>query len=115
MITTLLHPVRRALAVRQPATADPPPVLAFPRDPNPYLELLYGELRRRGADVAYIGRATSSQSLNALLLPAELALGRLRGARASCTSTGCSHSASRGLGAGARCGGSRTRCSPRCW
>ena len=81
VITTLLHPVRRALAVRQPATADPPRVLAFPRDPNPYLELLYGELRRRGADVAYIGGATPSQSLNALLLPAELALGRLRGAR----------------------------------
>jgi glycosyltransferase involved in cell wall biosynthesis len=79
--TGLLQPIRRALAARPPAATWPPRVLAFPRDPNPYLELLYGELRRRRAEVAYVGDATSSQTLNLLLLPLELARGRLRGAR----------------------------------
>jgi glycosyltransferase involved in cell wall biosynthesis len=81
MIAPLLHPVRRALAACRPAAAEPRRVLAFPRDPNPYLELLYGELRRRGTEVDYIGGATRSKSLNALLLPLELVLGRARGAR----------------------------------
>ena len=102
VITTLLHPVRRALAVRQPATAGPPRVLAFPRDPNPYLELLYGELRRRGADVAYVGGATPSQSAERAA-PARRAGARAASAaRACCTSTGCSRSASPGRLAGAQ-------------
>lgn len=81
MMATLLHPLRRALAVAAPVAGGPPRVLAFPEDPNPYPEILYAELRRHHTDVAYVGRATPSQSLNALLLPFELALGRLRGAR----------------------------------
>lgn len=56
-------------------------VLAFPRDPNPYQELLHAELQRRDAGVAYVGDETPSQSVNMLLLPAMIALGRLRGAR----------------------------------
>ncbi len=76
-MATLLHPLRRARAER----AWPPAVLAFPRDPNPYLELLHGELRRRGAVVTYVGGGTRSQSLNVLGLPFVLVAARLRGAR----------------------------------
>jgi glycosyltransferase involved in cell wall biosynthesis len=63
------------------STGAPLRVLAFPRDPNPYQELLYTELRRRSAVVSYIGGETPSQSLNVLLLPLTIVLGRLRGAR----------------------------------
>jgi glycosyltransferase involved in cell wall biosynthesis len=56
-------------------------VLSFPRDPNPYQELLHDELRRRGALVSYLGSETPSQSLNVALLPLRIAIGRLRGAR----------------------------------
>ena len=56
-------------------------LLSIPRDANPYQENLYGELRRRGLRVAYLGAPTPSATLNWLLLPAELALRWLRGWR----------------------------------
>ncbi|GAA0964285.1 glycosyltransferase [Actinocorallia libanotica] len=56
-------------------------LLAFPRDDNPYQELLYTELRRHGVRVRYLGELTPSRTLNVLLLPLELAWQRLRGAR----------------------------------
>jgi glycosyltransferase involved in cell wall biosynthesis len=56
-------------------------VLALPRDPNPYQELLHAALRERGIQVAYLGRSTPLQSLNVLLLPFELAARRATGAR----------------------------------
>ncbi|GAA3211433.1 glycosyltransferase [Nonomuraea helvata] len=56
-------------------------VLVFPRDSNPYQDLLYGELRGIGVRVHYLGELTSSHTLNLLLLPAELAVRRLAGAR----------------------------------
>lgn len=56
-------------------------ILAFPRDPNPYQRLLYAEMERLGAQVRYLGRLTPSRTLNILLLPAEMAVRRARGAR----------------------------------
>jgi glycosyltransferase involved in cell wall biosynthesis len=57
-------------------------ILVLPRnDTNPYQELLYEEFRRRGVEVTYIGSATPSYTLNQLLLPVELVIGRLTGAR----------------------------------
>lgn len=56
-------------------------VLAIPRDPTPYLELLYQALRRRGDEVRYAATLTPSRSLNLLLLPCELAAMRLKGYR----------------------------------
>jgi glycosyltransferase involved in cell wall biosynthesis len=57
-------------------------ILAYPRDDqNPYQRLLYGELRRHGAQVSYLGQLTSSHTLNLLLLPAELVAHRAAGAR----------------------------------
>src|SRR3954452_17492458 len=56
-------------------------MLVLPRDDNPYQELLYGELRRRGVRVRYVGRLTPSHTLNLLLLLFELAGCRMAGAR----------------------------------
>jgi glycosyltransferase involved in cell wall biosynthesis len=56
-------------------------VLALPRDPNPYQELLYGACAARGVRTRYVGELTPSHSLNLLLLPLELALLRLAGWR----------------------------------
>lgn len=56
-------------------------VLVFPRDPNPYQELLYAEAEALGAEVAYLGRVTRLGSLNLLLLPVELVVRRISGAR----------------------------------
>lgn len=56
-------------------------ILVFPRDQNPYQELLYGEMERLGARISYLGRLTPSRSCNLLLLPLELAARRLTGAR----------------------------------
>ena len=56
-------------------------VLALPRDPNPYQGLLYGEMRRLGVRVSYIGEPTRSQTLNLLLLPLQVVAGRIAGAR----------------------------------
>jgi glycosyltransferase involved in cell wall biosynthesis len=59
----------------------PVKVLAIPRDPTPYQELLYRALRRRGTPVRYAATLTGSRSLNLLALPLELAAMRLRGYR----------------------------------
>jgi glycosyltransferase involved in cell wall biosynthesis len=56
-------------------------ILAFPRDPNPYQRLLYAEMERLGVQVRYLGQLTPSRTLNILLLPAEMAVRRARGAR----------------------------------
>lgn len=56
-------------------------VLAFPRDPNPYQQLLYQEAAELGAEVTYLGKVTPLSSLNLLLLPLELAVRRMSGAR----------------------------------
>ncbi|HLI61614.1 MAG TPA: glycosyltransferase family 4 protein [Solirubrobacteraceae bacterium] len=56
-------------------------IVAFPRDANPYQELLYGAMRALGDEVSYAGERTRSRSLNLLLMPLELALLRLRGVR----------------------------------
>ncbi|SPL94294.1 Glycosyl transferase, group 1 [[Actinomadura] parvosata subsp. kistnae] len=56
-------------------------VLVFPRDSNPYQDLLHGELRRAGVHVRHLGELTPSHTLNLLLLPVELAARRLGGAR----------------------------------
>lgn len=57
-------------------------ILVLPReDTNPYQDLLYGEMSRRGARVTYLGALTPSHTLNLLLLPLELVIRRLGGAR----------------------------------
>jgi glycosyltransferase involved in cell wall biosynthesis len=56
-------------------------ILAFPRDPNPYQELLYSEMEKLGARITYVGGVTPSHTLNLLLLPFELAARRVSGAR----------------------------------
>jgi glycosyltransferase involved in cell wall biosynthesis len=57
-------------------------ILVLPReDTNPYQELLYGEMRRRGARITYLASLTRSHTLNVLLLPLEIAVRRCFGAR----------------------------------
>ena len=56
-------------------------VLVLPRDTNPYQSLLYGEMRRLGVQVTYLGELTPIQTLNLLLLPLEVVVRRLTGAR----------------------------------
>ena len=57
-------------------------ILVLPRNSaNPYQELLYQEFRRRSVIVTYIGSLTPSYTLNQLLLPFELVINRLAGAR----------------------------------
>ncbi|HUZ38671.1 MAG TPA: glycosyltransferase family 4 protein [Streptosporangiaceae bacterium] len=57
-------------------------LLVLPREQSsPYQRLLYTELRRQGAAVSYLGELTPSHLLNLLLLPLELAVRRLGGAR----------------------------------
>jgi glycosyltransferase involved in cell wall biosynthesis len=57
-------------------------ILVLPREgTNPYQDLLYGEMQRRGAQIAYLGMLTPSQTLNLLLLPLEMAIRRAGGAR----------------------------------
>jgi glycosyltransferase involved in cell wall biosynthesis len=56
-------------------------VLAMPRDPNPYQELLHGRLRTRGVDVRYLEGPTRSHTVNLALGPLVLAWWRLRGYR----------------------------------
>jgi glycosyltransferase involved in cell wall biosynthesis len=62
-------------------SAPPFRMLAVPRDPNPYQETLYAEMRRLGVEVRYGATLTPSRTLNLLLLPAELAVARTRGWR----------------------------------
>ncbi len=57
-------------------------VLVLPRDnSNPYQALLYGEMRRHGVQVSYLGLLTPSYTLNLLLMPLELVAKRMAGAR----------------------------------
>ena len=57
-------------------------IAVLPRDAhNRYQQLLYSALRPLGVRVSYLGELTPSNSLNVLLLPAELALRRAAGAR----------------------------------
>jgi glycosyltransferase involved in cell wall biosynthesis len=56
-------------------------ILAFPRDTNPYQELLYAPMRAAGTTVAYLDGPTHSQTLNVLLIPIMLLLRRLQGYR----------------------------------
>ena len=57
-------------------------ILVLPReDTNLYQELLYQQMRRRGARVSYLAVLTPSHTLNLLLLPLELVIRRLGGAR----------------------------------
>lgn len=57
-------------------------ILVLPReDATPYQALLYAEMRRRGVCVRYLARLTPSHTLNLLLLPLELVVRRLSGAR----------------------------------
>ena len=57
-------------------------ILVLPREgTNPYQELLYREMRHRGARIIYLGGLTPSQTLNLLLLPLEMAVRRAGGAR----------------------------------
>ena len=56
-------------------------VLVLPRDPNPYQRLLYGEMERLGVQITYIGELTPSRTLNLLLLPLEVGVRRIAGAR----------------------------------
>jgi beta-1,4-mannosyltransferase len=56
-------------------------VLVTPKDDNPYLELLYGELALKGVEVAFLEGPTGSQTVNLLLSPLTLAWFRVRGYR----------------------------------
>jgi glycosyltransferase involved in cell wall biosynthesis len=56
-------------------------ILVFPRDTNPYQDSLYGEMQRLGAAAIYVGELTPVRSLNLLLLPLEVAVRRMEGAR----------------------------------
>ncbi|MFY0407337.1 glycosyltransferase family 4 protein [Solicola sp. PLA-1-18] len=55
--------------------------VAFPRDTNPYQDLLHGALAHEGVRVDYLPMPTPSRTLNLLLMPAVLAVLRLRGVR----------------------------------
>jgi len=56
-------------------------ILVFPRDGNPYQSFLYNEMCRHGVRVNYLGQLTPSHSLNILLLPLEIIVRRIFGAR----------------------------------
>jgi glycosyltransferase involved in cell wall biosynthesis len=55
-------------------------VLPFEKS-NPYQDLLYGAMHAHGVEISYLARLTPSKTVNILLLPAEMAVRRLRGAR----------------------------------
>ena len=56
-------------------------MLVFPWDPNPYQRLLYDEMQHLDVQVTYIGNLTPSRTLNLLLLPLEVLVYRIAGAR----------------------------------
>jgi glycosyltransferase involved in cell wall biosynthesis len=56
-------------------------ILVFPRDRNPYQGLLYDQMHHLGAQITYIGELTPSRTLNILLLPLEVGVRRVTGAR----------------------------------
>lgn len=55
-------------------------VLVFPKDANPYQELLYSEMRMLGVRITYLGVLTPFHGLNITLLPLETVVRRLFGA-----------------------------------
>ena len=56
-------------------------ILVFPKDQNPYQELLYSEMRKLGVRVTYLGRLTPFHGVSIALIPLETAIRRLLGAR----------------------------------
>jgi len=56
-------------------------IIVFPRDENPYQDLLYAAMSGFGVKASYLGELTPSRSLNTLLLPAEILMRRVAGAR----------------------------------
>ncbi len=56
-------------------------VLVVPRDPNPYQQLLYGQVERLGVRVRYLSGPTRSHTVNLIVMPLVFLLARLRGAR----------------------------------
>lgn len=57
-------------------------IIVVPRENNnPYQALLYREMRSYGVQVSYLGALTPSHTLNLLLLPLELVVRRISGAR----------------------------------
>jgi glycosyltransferase involved in cell wall biosynthesis len=59
----------------------PVKILVFPKDGNPYQELLYVPMRKLGVKAGYIGLLTPFHGLSILLLPLETAIKRIFGAR----------------------------------
>jgi glycosyltransferase involved in cell wall biosynthesis len=55
--------------------------MVFPRDPNPYQELLYAGLKPSGFEALYVGELTGSHTLNIVLLPFEVVARRVAGCR----------------------------------
>lgn len=53
----------------------------FPKDLNPYQELLYSEMRKLGVRVTYLGRLTPFHGVSIALIPLETAIYRLLGSR----------------------------------
>jgi len=54
-------------------------ILVFPREPNPYQELLYTQVRAAGVEVVYLEGPTGSHTVNLLLLPLVLFVRRMQG------------------------------------
>lgn len=54
-------------------------VLAYPKDKNPYQELLYSEVRKQGVEVTYLILLTKSHILGMMILPLQLIYYRIRG------------------------------------
>ncbi len=54
-------------------------ILVFPKDKNPYQELLYTEMRKRGDVVNYLSYSTSSATINSLTLIPRIIFCRLQG------------------------------------
>ncbi len=54
-------------------------VMVHPRTTNPYQALLYSNLGQLGVEHQYVGELTGSQTLNLILLPFEVTIGKLRG------------------------------------
>lgn len=56
-------------------------ILVLPKDVNPYQTLLYSSMSRHGVKARYIGRLIPTHGLNIFLLPVEMTINRLLGAR----------------------------------
>ena len=53
--------------------------MVHPRAANPYQALLYSNLEQLGVEHRYVGELTGSQTLNLILLPFEVTIGKLQG------------------------------------